>query len=41
MVSLFRALSEDNNNLRGDALELIGRAISHGTNDDANYLVNN
>ncbi|CAD8206124.1 unnamed protein product [Paramecium pentaurelia] len=41
LISLFRSLSDDNSNLRGDALEVIGNAIQHGTNDDVNQLVKN
>ncbi|CAD8206275.1 unnamed protein product [Paramecium octaurelia] len=39
LVSLFRSLSDDNSNLRGDSLEVIGNAIQHGTNEDVNQLV--
>ncbi|CAD8124361.1 unnamed protein product [Paramecium sonneborni] len=41
LISLFRSLSYDNSNLRGDALEVIGNAIQHGTNEDVNQLVKN
>ncbi|CAD8045093.1 unnamed protein product [Paramecium primaurelia] len=41
LVSLFRSLCDDNSNLRGDVLEVIGNAIQHGTNEDINHLVKN
>ncbi|CAD8179514.1 unnamed protein product [Paramecium octaurelia] len=41
LVSLFRSLSDDNSNLRGDALEVIGNAIQQGTNEDVGRLVGN
>ncbi|CAK65540.1 unnamed protein product (macronuclear) [Paramecium tetraurelia] len=41
LVSLFRSLSDDNQNLRGDALEVIGNAIQQGTNEDVGRLVGN
>ncbi|CAD8193306.1 unnamed protein product [Paramecium octaurelia] len=41
LISLFRSLSDENSEIRGDALEMIGNAVQHGTNEDVNQMVKN
>ncbi|CAD8133068.1 unnamed protein product [Paramecium pentaurelia] len=41
LISLFNSLQDDNSELRGDALEMIGNAVQHGTNEDVYQMVKN
>ncbi|CAD8193839.1 unnamed protein product [Paramecium octaurelia] len=41
LISLFNSLQDENSELRGDALEMIGNAVQHGTNEDVNQMVKN
>ncbi|CAK67663.1 unnamed protein product (macronuclear) [Paramecium tetraurelia] len=41
LISLFNSLQDQNSELRGDALEIIGNAVQHGTNEDVNQMVKN
>ncbi|CAD8127988.1 unnamed protein product [Paramecium sonneborni] len=41
LISLFHSLMGENQDIRGDALEMIGNAVQHGTNEDVNQMVKN
>ncbi|CAD8127209.1 unnamed protein product [Paramecium sonneborni] len=41
LISLFHSLSDENSEIRGDALEMIVNAVQHGTNEDLNQMIKN